>query len=143
VPPLEVLQPATCYLGWKVTLRTTADENAIRDVFVFVEDGAELSIAPIEDSLLNAGTEKSNAANSADAPLRSEQSADSASRTQGEHQELAAKPQAKTLSKESVVRVPSNRLDRLVNLVGELVMNQSRLMQAAMLAGTPELANPV
>jgi two-component system chemotaxis sensor kinase CheA len=79
----------------------------------------------------------------ADAPLRSEQSAGSADSTQEERQNLSAKPQAKALIKESVVRVPSTRLDRLVNLVGELVMNQSRLMQAAMLAGTPELANPV
>jgi two-component system chemotaxis sensor kinase CheA len=39
--------------------------------------------------------------------------------------------------------VPSNRLDRLVNLVGELVMNQSRLAQAASQSGAPEFANPV
>jgi len=45
--------------------------------------------------------------------------------------------------KESTVRVPAARLDRLVNLVGELVMNQSRLTQAALQVGAPELANPV
>ena len=37
----------------------------------------------------------------------------------------------------------AGRLDRLVNLVGELVMNQSRLTQAASQVGTPELVNPV
>jgi two-component system chemotaxis sensor kinase CheA len=41
------------------------------------------------------------------------------------------------------VRVPSSRLDRLVNLVGEMVMNQSRLTRAASYLGSPELANPV
>jgi two-component system chemotaxis sensor kinase CheA len=49
----------------------------------------------------------------------------------------------KALVRESTVRVPAVRLDRLVNLVGELVMNQSRLTQAASQAGTPELVNPV
>ncbi|HEV2448105.1 MAG TPA: chemotaxis protein CheA, partial [Candidatus Sulfopaludibacter sp.] len=48
-----------------------------------------------------------------------------------------------TLAKESTVRVPSGRLDRLVNLVGELVMNQSRLARAAAESGAVELANPV
>jgi two-component system chemotaxis sensor kinase CheA len=45
--------------------------------------------------------------------------------------------------KESTVRVPSERLDRLVNLVGELVMNHSRLAQAALRHDAPELANPI
>ena len=47
------------------------------------------------------------------------------------------------LVKESTVRVPAGRLDRLVNLVGELVMNQSRVTQAASQVGAPELVNPV
>jgi two-component system chemotaxis sensor kinase CheA len=42
-----------------------------------------------------------------------------------------------------MVRVPAARLDRLVNLVGELVMNQSRLAQVAQSVGLPEIANPV
>jgi two-component system chemotaxis sensor kinase CheA len=41
------------------------------------------------------------------------------------------------------VRVPSERLDRLVNLVGELVMNQSRLSQVAAGANLANLAGPV
>ena len=49
----------------------------------------------------------------------------------------------KAIAKESTVRVPSARLDRLVDLVGELVMNQSRLAQAASQTGAPEFANPV
>ena len=43
----------------------------------------------------------------------------------------------------STVRVPSDRLDRLVNLVGELVINQSRLSAAQAKGGNPELAQPV
>jgi two-component system chemotaxis sensor kinase CheA len=54
----------------------------------------------------------------------------------------AATPQ-KTLAREATVRVPSSRLDRLVHLVGELVMNQSRLAQAASIHEAAEFANPV
>ncbi len=51
----------------------------------------------------------------------------------------SAKPQVR----EATVRVPAARLDRLVNLVGELVMNQSLLATAAARLRAPELATPV
>jgi len=145
VPTLEELQPGTCYLGWIVTLRTAADENTIRDVFVFVEDGAELTIKPIVDATCLTEPEIEVTVPVANAP-----SSDCATKIElsvetpkGLERKPAAADAGKALSKESTVRVPSARLDRLVNLVGELVMNQSRLAQVALLAGTPEMANPV
>ncbi len=118
VPPLDQIQPDLCYLAWTVTLRTIADRNAIRDVFLFVEDQSELEIEPVEAAPSSAEP----------APRVRKPAADGVS---------------KALAKESTVRVPSGRLDRLVNLVGELVMNQSRLTQAASQVAAPELANPV
>jgi len=145
VPTLEDLEPGTCYLGWTVTLRTAADENAIRDVFVFVENGAELTIRPMANATYPMEVEAQAAV-----PVGKSLSLDRATKvesrvesTQGLERKPAATDAGKALSKESTVRVPSARLDRLVNLVGELVMNQSRLAQAALLAGTPEMANPV
>ena len=44
VPDLERIQPDQCYLWWTATLHTPADENAIRDVFIFVEDGSQLDV---------------------------------------------------------------------------------------------------
>ena len=44
VPPLEAIAPERCYLWWDISLRTRHDENAIRDVFLFVEDGSELRL---------------------------------------------------------------------------------------------------
>ncbi len=145
VPLLEQMEPTTCYLGWTVTLRTVENEDAIRDVFVFVEDGAELSITLIEDPE-SARKQKDVVAASPAEMQRPEQSTARVSEetsTQDEGGSPVARTSAKTQSKESVVRVPSGRLDRLVNLVGELVMNQSRLLQAASLINTPELMNPV
>ena len=145
VPALEGLQPSTCYLGWTVTLRTAADENTIRDVFVFVENGAELTINPMDDAtcLIEDATRVAiplGNAPSSDRPTKAESSVVS---QQGLERKPTATDAGKALSKESTVRVPAARLDRLINLVGELVMNQSRLTQAASLAGTPEMANPV
>jgi two-component system chemotaxis sensor kinase CheA len=114
VPALDVIQPDRCYLWWTITLGTSADKNAIRDVFLFVEDGSTLEIECLD--LPTAAPEK----------LPTE-----------------APPQRKAIAKEATVRVPAERLDRLVNLVGEFVMNQSCLAQAATQNGAAALANPV
>lgn len=134
VPPLHQIQPELCYFWWSITLQTTADENAIRDVFLFVEDGSNLEIELLQEAALHA-TERL---------ARTEAPADAtAKRTRVDGQASAGEGMRKALVKESTVRVPAARLDRLVNLVGELVMNQSRLTQAAFQVGAPELANPV
>jgi len=122
VPPLGEIRPDHCYLWWEIELRTAAGRDAISDVFIFVQDGSrlEITVAPGE-SLPVAGVsrpETVRAPGSAPTPRR-------------EH------------GADSTVRVPSEKLDRLVNLVGELVINQSRLTQAASRAGSSELAAPI
>jgi two-component system chemotaxis sensor kinase CheA len=121
IPGLDDIQPDICYLRWTVKLRSGCDENAIRDVFIFVEDNGKLEIERVESAV---SPQAGGHAPSRETP-----------------RPPAAPP--RVLARESTVRVPSNRLDRLVNLVGELVMNQSRLAQAASHSGSPEFTNPV
>jgi len=87
VPPLDSLQPDLCYLHWTITLHTAKPENAIRDVFIFVEDGAELRIEPDVPE-----GETAPAAPTA-APVAV----------------------TGTAAREATVRVPADRLDALVN----------------------------
>lgn len=131
ISPLEQLQVFTCGFAWTIRLRTTANENAIRDVFIFVEDGAELSINPAPSTAAKDETAQAEQKGEKVAPSAQNASARSAANA------------ARHSFKESMVRVPAARLDRLVNLVGELVMNQSRLAQVAQSVGLPEIANPV
>ena len=115
VPALDAMQPDVCYLWWTISVGTAADENAIRDVFIFVEDGASLEIERA------AGTP----------------------RAATETKAAPESPHRKPAVKEATVRVPAEKLDRLVNLVGELVMNHSCLAQAARQTSAPEFINPV
>jgi two-component system chemotaxis sensor kinase CheA len=126
VPPLAEIDPTACYLWWSATLHTTAGQDAIRDVFMFVEDGSELEI---KERAPEASGEQVAVAQSGTVAAALQKSAESMG--------------TKALAKESSVRVPAGRLDRLVNLVGELVMNQSRLTQLMTQYGAPELSNPV
>ena len=123
IPPLADMDPESCYLRWTIRLKGEASEAAIRDVFLFVEQGAELEVT-------------------ADTTRRSEVAAQSA---QPATQEMRgpAKPREVASPREAAIRVPAARLDRLVSLVGELVMNQSRLTTAADEFHSAELAAPV
>ncbi|MGB8169327.1 MAG: chemotaxis protein CheA [Chthoniobacteraceae bacterium] len=132
VPPLEELQPDHCYFAWTVTLATAQPETAIRDVFIFAEDGAELKIE----------RRASSASVRVLAPVSAEAVSGEPARLEAVKVPVAVAAQ-KAAAPAASVRVPSERLDRLVNLVGELVINQSRLNQAQALSGDPDLAAPV
>lgn len=130
VPPIQRLEPELCYLRWTVELATTAELNAVRDVFIFVEDGSEIAIEEVAtDSRAPCKVEPGSRPTSSQSasPLGEKMT----SRGNG------------ALAGASVVRVPATRLDRLVSLVGELVMNQSRLNQAALRLKDPEMSSPV
>lgn len=135
VPPLEEIDPNLCYLWWTVTLHTSSSEDAIREVFMFVEDGAELDIQ------VRASMETAKSVAQSNTPVSGKEIP--AKPSSANIQTSAEPVSAKALTKESTVRVPSGRLDRLVSLVGELVMNQSRLTQMMTQIGAPELAAPV
>ena len=136
VPPLEQLQPDHCYLAWNITLTTARGLDAIKDVFIFVGDGGEIRIEPGAAAAPNSASPLFPAAPGvAVKNIASEQKAPPAP--------AAGAPVRKSSPKEASVRVPSERLDRLVNLVGELVMNQSRLSQVAAGANLPALSGSV
>lgn len=112
VPPLPVLVPTDCHLGWDVTLTGDISREAIEDVFIFVMDDMTLEIEAIEPDAADAAAAEAVAA----APVEDE----------GQHEaKLPVKPAAES------VRVPAERLDLLMDRVGELVIAQSRLSQLA------------
>lgn len=49
VPLFLDLEPESCYLWWELKLVTDRGENAIRDVFTFVEDECDVSIRLLDD----------------------------------------------------------------------------------------------
>jgi two-component system chemotaxis sensor kinase CheA len=138
VPPLEAIEPTLCYLYWTVDLRADCSRDDILDVFLFVQEESGLQIEEIADGPIESPVEKSPVGASEDVSV-STVVAVAASAGAQQPKEAAVKG----VLKESSVKVPSVRLDRLVNLVGELVMNQSRLTQVTSRLGIAELVNPV
>ncbi|PCG15949.1 MULTISPECIES: chemotaxis protein CheA [Sphingomonas] len=119
VPPLADLVPNHCLIGWDCTLIGDISHDAIEDVFLFVMDDMEITIEPlaVEDAGADADPVAQvavEAAVAAPVAANDQQDRRAATRTQGEH-----------------VRVPAERLDELMDRVGELVIAQSRLSQLA------------
>jgi two-component system, chemotaxis family, sensor kinase CheA len=126
------------YLKWSLTMPAMVTETAIREVFEFVEDECDLKIertavssapppAPVE-------TQTPSKAAPAAAPQAMQDDSDQAPAT-GTSTDANGKDAGK--APKATVRVELDRVDRLINLIGELVINQSMLSQAVFDAGFP------
>lgn len=124
VPALPALDPTSLYIGWDVTLLTAADRDVIDDVFIFVMDDMELSVEPILGA-----TSTVPAPQSADEVETAPASPQSDARPTAPAPNAAADPKQSKAAEN--VRVPAERLDELMDRVGELVIAQSRLSQLA------------
>ncbi|MFT4080719.1 chemotaxis protein CheA [Rhodomicrobium sp.] len=123
LPPLEVMNPQASYLGWEVTFENEVGTDKIEDVFLFIRDGTDLSIKPIDQCDAFTASEPAEEQDS-ETPAASKPDADEPSRRA---RDIA--PAANKTS--SSVRVAAERLDELMDRVGELVIVQSRLSQIA------------
>ena len=145
IPPLEQLQPDSCLFSWDITLQTDRGVNAIKDVFIFVEDESQIVIEPLPPGTPAPGRQAlpsprapvETAAGPAAAPAPVPVASPAPAAVSAPAAAARRAPGA-----DSAVRVPSEKLDRLVNLVGELVINQSRLAQISRRLEVPDLAAP-
>lgn len=156
VPDLDDLNCRDAHLKWEMTLTTDADVSDVEEVFEFVEGLCELSITPI---MANA-TEQEEDGGAAEMPDFSQLNADDddlvASAPEpaspsppvakaapvetdfgGGGRDSDARGGSNAAANKATVRVDLERIDRLVNLVGELVINQAMLSQSVTEAGLP------
>ena len=105
------MDPTQCYLRWDLELITEADEPAVREAFAWIEDECDLAITALAVA---------------------------------EPQVMAAEPQAAAVGTapapagQTSIRVSVDKIDALINLVGELVITQSMLHQAGQALDTAQ-----
>lgn len=98
VADLGTLDAERCGLAWNLRLETSASETKVRDVFAFVEEGAQIV-------------------------LEREGRTPAAVAATGTARALAARDSG-------TIRVATEKVDRLIDLVGELVIAQSMAAEA-------------
>jgi two-component system chemotaxis sensor kinase CheA len=165
IPELGELDPEQCYLAWDVVLTTDRGVDAVKDVFLFVQDTSEVTIEevasdgtpPEEEGRKRLGdilVERGDIAPEAMDTIASQQKRIGeilveqglvqndrveAALTEQQHLREVRKEHLKSEEMTSI-RVYSHKLDKLVDLVGELVTVQARLSRAAAGGGAQLLA---
>lgn len=118
LPELEDMDAEKAYIGWKIRLQGEICEEAVREIFAWVEDDCDLSIT----ALAAAAPEVSDEPAATTEPEQSK----------AEPAKASNKPtvvKSKASSGESSIRVSVDKVDSLINLVGELVITQAMLKQ--------------
>jgi two-component system chemotaxis sensor kinase CheA len=125
VPPLGQIEPTDHYLAWDVVLKTDLGRAAIEDVFIFVMDDMNLTIEVVDD-----GSSSETPIISVAPPAAPDVGVPVLSTLASAA--VANDPvETKAAKTAESVRVPADRLDELMDRVGELVIAQSRLSQIA------------
>ncbi len=155
LPELSEMDPEGAYLSWHIKLMADCDEAAIRHVFEFVEDDCELFITPPEEAKGFApGTvitgdngfkfeffpppemnelEAETVAETAPAAPPPRESPAPVVKSQAV-EAIAAKVESAAAAPVTI-RVDLDRVDRMIDLVGELVINEAMLSQRVLEAG--------
>ncbi len=155
IVPLRELDPEDCLTSWEMFINTTATENEIRDIFVFVEDFSEISIECLKniidennpssiklgEILVGRGKlTKDTLKVFLDSQKRIGEilveeklvSPNELKMALEEQKQLQKVQKSKAASTDiNTIRVKSEKLDQLMALVGELVTIHARIQQTS------------
>jgi len=140
VPEIDKIDVTKCYTYWEILLATREDVNTITDVFIFVEDQCQLEInevagyniltnSSVVDEIAKIAAEKDDVGLSEIQRIIKKKT-DSSENDLNDIEKVIKKTGPLPSVKENVIssiRVSSEKLDRMMNLVSELVTTQARL----------------
>lgn len=143
VVSLDTLDPTRSALGWEVVLRGDVSRAQIDDVFMFLSDDMELTVEalgePAAEAPIPAAPQAIEAAPVAAAAPAVAPSPAPVQAAKPRTESPAPQKAAASDKSNSSLRVPAERLDALMDRVGELVIAQARLNQLAAQANDPNL----
>ncbi len=128
VPPLDGIDAESCHLAFSFALDTAATQTEIEAAFTFVRDDCELQITPpgpagptpLTDALVPAGDAPRLGELLVEAGVITSAELNRALDKQGVQRGTAGKPAAADDNR--YIRVHADRLDAVINLLGELVI---------------------
>ncbi len=118
-----------CYLAWELVLKGNIKREQITEIFEWVDDDCDLEIE-LKESSSAIETETSEASQKpVEAEDKSAAQPKAVNKPKPEEQQGKTERRKSSLSEASSIRVGIDKVDELVNLVGELVITQSMLSQ--------------
>ena len=153
IPLLTELDPEGAYLSWTVELDPAVEEASVREIFEFVVFDCDLDVGtapePVSAIALTLPEPPVVVAEAAFTPAPVQQTETATVIPLTPERELTPTEslikagqaqQAAAAGQQTTIRVDLDRVDRLIDLVGELVINQSMLAQRVMEAGIARLS---
>jgi two-component system chemotaxis sensor kinase CheA len=154
VPLLTELDPEGAYLAWNIRLGADVTDAQVREVFEFVEFDCDVTITPEPKADPDfefvpepvAEVKQASSAILEDGPVIPEAVLAKIAQVHAEPAKAAAAAAAAgaqaapAQQAQTTIRVDLDRVDRLIDLVGELVINQSMLSQRVTEAGIARLS---
>lgn len=154
IPEFTSLTPEECFIHWTLTVTSETPLDDIKAIFEWVEDECDFEFSPLagassedtptanaestpteaasaEVATAEAAKDASAAASSETSPASSPVSTENTDAKAADKPaaKAAAKPAAKKAAESSSIRVSIDKVDSLINMVGELVITQSMLGQ--------------
>jgi two-component system chemotaxis sensor kinase CheA len=128
IPSFDNLEPEDSYLSWRLELLSDVGRDEVFDVFEWVEDDCELVIEALtsdEGEADSSAALKESEPAQVELPTEPETSSDKEAEPEKEVKQKTAASPAPAAS----IRVSTDKIDSLINMVGELVITQSMLSQ--------------
>lgn len=113
IPNFRDFDPEALYLSFEIIFQSNKSKNEIEETFTFIEDGSDISIIDITNK-----QEPLEAVNANETVLNEEDIEETLS--------------SEDTKKNKQVRIDAQKLDDLINLVGELIISRQRVSQLAM-----------
>lgn len=121
LPDIEAIESELCYLTWSATISGEVELAQIQEIFEWVEDECDLTIERVGGndvtSDIAGASESQPESPTVDTPVKKAEP------------EAKSTKVAKSDSSVSSIRVDIDKVDSLINLVGELVITQSMLTE--------------
>ncbi len=142
LPGLSELDPTQLFLSWDLLLRSTVDEDAVRGVFVFVQYDGEIDVRRVEEkenaAVLGVSAEEpeeqqtvsEQATTVAETRTRPDVAEKPPRPEKAEAPGVPRRPSGNAVLRTNTVRVRTEKLDRMVDLSGEVAIQLGQLEAA-------------
>ncbi|HWY93655.1 MAG TPA: chemotaxis protein CheA [Steroidobacteraceae bacterium] len=141
LPPLDALDPESCYLSWSIDLTGQIPRGKLDEIFDWVDSGCRLEFTPTGGPAPAAPAPGAKASAqpqaaaidgwSAATKAASPTEAKAAAPADADRSAPAGAPVQKASGDSGSIRVATEKVDNIINLVGELLITQSMLSSFA------------
>ena len=124
---IDDIDPESCYISWNITLNADVEQSKIEEVFEWVVDESDIKIEAIAGEATETAAEETQVKEVEGELVKAEPQA--ASEPKAAPRQVQKKEQTKNKGETNSIRVSIDKVDSLINMVGELVITQAMLTQ--------------